>query len=73
MLLNPLPAFIFWFFKTGLLYITALVVLELALVDQAGLEHRDLPASAASQVLGLKACATTAQLQSHVFNSKSLV
>ena len=30
-------------------------VLELALVDQAGLELRDLPASA-SQVLGLKAC-----------------
>jgi hypothetical protein len=29
-------------------------------VDQAGLELRDLPASA-SQVLGLKACATTAQ------------
>jgi hypothetical protein len=28
-------------------------------VDQAGLELRDLPASA-SQVLGLKACATTA-------------
>jgi hypothetical protein len=30
-------------------------------VDEAGLELRDLPASA-SQVLGLKACATTAQL-----------
>jgi hypothetical protein len=30
-------------------------------VDQAGLELRNLPASA-SQVLGLKACATTAQL-----------
>ena len=29
-------------------------------VDQAGLELRDLPASA-SQVLGLKACATTAR------------
>ena len=29
-------------------------------VDQAGLELRNLPASA-SQVLGLKACATTAQ------------
>jgi hypothetical protein len=34
-------------------------------VDQAGLELRNLPASA-SQVLGLKACATTAQLK--VFN-----
>jgi hypothetical protein len=31
-------------------------------VDQAGLELRNLPASA-SQVLGLKACATTARLQ----------
>ena len=30
-------------------------------VDQAGLNLRNLPASA-SQVLGLKACATTAQL-----------
>jgi hypothetical protein len=29
-------------------------------VDQAGFELRNLPASA-SQVLGLKACATTAQ------------
>jgi hypothetical protein len=29
-------------------------------VDQAGLELRNLPASA-SQVLGLKACATTAR------------
>ena len=36
-------------------------VLELALLDQAGLELRDLPASA-SQVLGLKVCATTARL-----------
>ena len=35
-------------------------VLELALVDQAGLKLRDLPASA-SQVLGLKVCATTAR------------
>jgi hypothetical protein len=31
-------------------------------VDQAGLELRNLPASA-SQVLGLKVCTTTAQLQ----------
>jgi hypothetical protein len=31
-------------------------------VDQAGLELRNLPASA-SQVLGLKACATTAWLK----------
>jgi hypothetical protein len=32
------------------------------LVDQAGLELRNLPASA-SQMLGLKACATTARLK----------
>ena len=36
-------------------------------VDQAGLEHRNLPASA-SQVLGLKACATTTWL--HFFSGK---
>jgi hypothetical protein len=43
----------------------ALDVLELGThyVDQAGRELRNLPASAsASQVLGLKACATTAWL-----------
>jgi hypothetical protein len=37
-------------------------------VDQAGLELRNPPASA-SRVLGLKACATTAQLRTHVFAS----
>ena len=37
-------------------------VLELSLVDQTGLELRTPPASA-SQVLGLKACATTARLR----------
>jgi hypothetical protein len=35
-------------------------------VDQAGLELRNSPASA-SQVLGLKACATTAQLFKDLF------
>ena len=35
-------------------------------VDQAGLELRNLPASA-SQMLGLKACATTAWLNTIVF------
>jgi hypothetical protein len=40
----------------------ALAVLEDLSVDQPGLELRNLPASL-SQVLGLKACATTAQLQ----------
>jgi hypothetical protein len=36
-------------------------------VDQAGLELRNLPVSA-SQVLGLKACASTARLVAHIFN-----
>jgi hypothetical protein len=45
--------------ETGFLCV-ALAVLELTL-DQAGLELRSLPASA-SQVLGLKACTTTARL-----------
>ena len=45
------------FSETGFLCV-ALAVLELThSVDQAGLKLRDLPASA-SQVLGLKACAT---------------
>jgi hypothetical protein len=35
-------------------------------VDQAGLELKDPPASA-SQVLGLKACATTARLNSYFY------
>jgi hypothetical protein len=49
------------FFETEFLYIV-LAVLELAphSVDQAGLELRNLPTSA-FQVLGLKACAITAQ------------
>jgi hypothetical protein len=45
--------FVCLFFETGFLCI-ALAVLELIFVDQAGLELRNLPASA-SQVLGLKA------------------
>jgi hypothetical protein len=36
-------------------------------VEQAGLELRNSPASA-SQVLGLKACATTAQLKVYFFS-----
>jgi hypothetical protein len=51
--------FVLFFFKTGFLCV-ALAVLELTFVDQAGLELRNPPASA-SQVLGLKACATTAR------------
>jgi hypothetical protein len=47
-------------FETGFLCI-APAVLELTLIDQAGLELRNPPASA-SQVVGLKACATTALL-----------
>ena len=43
--------FWFWFFKTGFLCIALTVLVEL----------RNLPASA-SQVLGLKACATIARL-----------
>jgi hypothetical protein len=54
-----------FFSKTGFLCV-ALAVLELTL-DQAGLELRNLPASA-SQVLGLKACATTSSLQPYIFN-----
>jgi hypothetical protein len=38
-------------------------------VDQAGLELRNLPASA-SQVLGLKACATTALMKSLLLRLK---
>jgi hypothetical protein len=40
-------------------------------IDQAGLELRDLPASA-FQVLGLKACATTARLN-HIFLSTGVI
>jgi hypothetical protein len=61
------PALVFFFwgvggtgFETGFLCVV-LAVLELTLVVQAGLELRNLPASA-SHVLGLKACATTARL-----------
>jgi hypothetical protein len=50
-----------FFFKTGFLCV-ALAVLGTHSVDQAGLELRSPPTSA-SQVLGLKACATTAQVQ----------
>lgn len=46
----------------------ALSFLELALLDQAGLELRDSPVSASS-VLGLKACATTAQLGSNTLEA----
>jgi hypothetical protein len=53
--------FFFFFFETGFLYI-ALAVLELThSVDQVGLELRNPPVSD-SEVLGLKACTTTAQL-----------
>ena len=49
--------FLFFFFETGFLYSPG--CLGTYFVDQAGLEHRNPPASA-SRVLGLKACATTA-------------
>jgi hypothetical protein len=49
----------FLFFETGFLCSPGCPGTHF--VDQAGLELRNLPASA-SQVLGLKACATTARL-----------
>jgi hypothetical protein len=49
--------FLFWFFETGFLCSPGCPGTHS--VDQAGLKLRNLPASA-SQVLGLKACATTA-------------
>jgi hypothetical protein len=49
--------FCFWFFETGFLCI---ILAVLDFVDQAGLELRNMPASA-SQVLESKACATTAR------------
>jgi hypothetical protein len=55
----PLPFDFFFFPSTGFLCV-ALAVLELS-VDQAVLELRNLPAST-SQVLGLKACATSSRL-----------
>jgi hypothetical protein len=52
--------FFFWFFKTGFFRVALAVWLSWNSVDQAGLELRNPPASA-SQVLGLKAFATTAR------------
>jgi hypothetical protein len=40
-------------------------------VDQAGLKLRNLPASA-SQVLGLKACATTARVENNFLMQKQI-
>jgi hypothetical protein len=57
--------FFFWFFETGFLCV-ALAVLEHS-VDQAGLELRNLPASA-SRVLVLKACTTMPGLKILIFN-----
>jgi hypothetical protein len=48
----------FWFFKTGFLCIASPGCPGTHSIHQAGLKLRDPPASA-SQVLGLKACATT--------------
>jgi hypothetical protein len=68
---HDLAIFFFWFFETGFLSLIYLFRDRVSLyspgcpgthsVDQAGLELRNPPASA-SQVLGLKPCATTAQL-----------
>jgi hypothetical protein len=57
---------VFWFFRDKVsLYSPGRPGTHL--VDQAGLELRNPPASA-SKVLGLKACATSAQLQVEVLN-----
>jgi hypothetical protein len=62
---------LFWFFETGFLCSPGCPGTHS--VDQAGLELRNPPASA-SQVLGLKACATTARLVLiHLFLSQGLV
>ena len=54
--------FIYWFFETrSLCIVLAVLCPGTHSVDQAGLELRNRPASA-SQVLGLKACATNARL-----------
>ena len=53
----------FCFIETVFLCVTALAVLELALLDHWSQTYRDPPASA-SQVLGLKVYSTTARLSS---------
>jgi hypothetical protein len=57
----------FGFLETGFLLCVALAVLELTL-NQAGLELRN-PTASASQVLGLKVCATTARHRWLIFIS----
>ena len=58
----------FYFLREGFRCVTLLAVLEVVLVDQVDLELRDPPASV-SQVLGLKACASTTQPMKTAFNS----
>ena len=53
--------FFFFFFQTGFFCVTVLAVLELVLVDQAGLKLRELPVCS-FQVLGLEVCATILSL-----------
>ena len=62
MVLQRTNSFLFCFLRPGFTVVVE-PVRELGLVDQTGLKLRDLPATV-SQVLGLKACATTAQLES---------
>jgi hypothetical protein len=57
-------------FETGFLCIAPLV-LETHSVDQAGLKLRDPPVSA-FQVLGLKACATTAWFSNDMFTESRM-
>jgi hypothetical protein len=61
MLIFLLLFFLFCFVFRGRVPLYSSGCPETHFVDQAGLELRNLPASA-SQMLGLKACATTAQL-----------
>ena len=57
----------FFFFKTGLLCVPGCPGTHS--VEQAGLKFRNLPASA-TQVLGLKACATAAWLNNSLKKRK---
>jgi hypothetical protein len=59
--------FFFWFFKTGFVSLCSSGCPGTHSVDQAGLELRNPPASA-SQVLGLKVCATTTRPGSQFFS-----
>ena len=69
-LLVCLFVYVFWFFETGFLCSPGCSGTHF--VDQAGLELRNLPASA-SQVLGLKECATMPGLNREFITEESWV